>query len=206
MCGGRVLLSGTQRRAESKRERDSVLERTPVTCLNKQHFCRGILIHQCPPPLRVQRTIKSSKKRGPTGSVRWTRGRKQVSKRSTHARPGMHMQQCPAVPLDHWYDTWGDGGRVGVLLDPPAPTWCTAACGSGGIRFPWSSAARNHHYLCPITSGEEGGGGIEAAGVYRVGLPGVRRCSWIGGWVGGGGRAGWTHCEREPTGLPLGTR
>ena len=25
-------------------------------------------------------------------------GRKQVSKRSTHARPGMHMQQCPAVP------------------------------------------------------------------------------------------------------------
>ena len=24
-------------------------------------------------------------------------GRKQVSKRSTHARPGMHMQQCSAV-------------------------------------------------------------------------------------------------------------
>ena len=33
------------------------------------------------------------------------RGRKQVSKRSTHARPGMHMQQCPAVPHDHRYDT-----------------------------------------------------------------------------------------------------
>ena len=32
-------------------------------------------------------------------------GRKQVSKRSTHACPGMHMQQCPAVPHDHWYDT-----------------------------------------------------------------------------------------------------
>ena len=28
-------------------------------------------------------------------------GRKQVSKRSTHARPGMHMQQCSAVPRDH---------------------------------------------------------------------------------------------------------
>ena len=25
-------------------------------------------------------------------------GRKQVTKRSTHARPGMHMQQCSAVP------------------------------------------------------------------------------------------------------------
>ena len=34
-----------------------------------------------------------------------TPGRKQVSKRSTHARPGMHMQQCSAVPCDHWYDT-----------------------------------------------------------------------------------------------------
>ena len=33
-------------------------------------------------------------------------GRKQVSKRSTHARPGMHMQQCSAVPCDHWYDTY----------------------------------------------------------------------------------------------------
>ena len=32
-------------------------------------------------------------------------GRKHVSKRSTHARPGMHMQQCPAVPQDRWYDT-----------------------------------------------------------------------------------------------------
>ena len=26
-------------------------------------------------------------------------GRKHVTKRSTHARPGMHMQQCSAVPL-----------------------------------------------------------------------------------------------------------
>ena len=34
------------------------------------------------------------------------RGRKQVSKRYTHARPGMHMQQCSAVPCDHWYDTY----------------------------------------------------------------------------------------------------
>ena len=33
------------------------------------------------------------------------RGRKQVSKRSIHARSGMHMQQCLAVPQDHWYDT-----------------------------------------------------------------------------------------------------
>ena len=43
----------------------------------------------------------------PRGEVRTTvaRGRKQVSKRSTHARPGMHMQQCPAVPQDHGYDT-----------------------------------------------------------------------------------------------------
>ena len=32
-------------------------------------------------------------------------GRKQVSKRHKHARPGMHMQQCPAVPHDHRYDT-----------------------------------------------------------------------------------------------------
>ena len=26
-------------------------------------------------------------------------GRTQVNKRSTYARPGMHMQQCPAVPI-----------------------------------------------------------------------------------------------------------
>ena len=36
--------------------------------------------------------VKQKKNRG------WGGGRKQVSKRSTHARPGMHMQQCPAVP------------------------------------------------------------------------------------------------------------
>ena len=29
------------------------------------------------------------------------RGHKQVSKHSTHSRPGMHMQQCSAVPRDH---------------------------------------------------------------------------------------------------------
>ena len=34
-----------------------------------------------------------------------TEGRKQVSQRSTHARPGMHMQQCSAVQHDHRYDT-----------------------------------------------------------------------------------------------------
>ena len=37
--------------------------------------------------------------------VRKCGGRKQVSKRSAHARPGMHMQQCSVVPQDHWYDT-----------------------------------------------------------------------------------------------------
>ena len=30
-------------------------------------------------------------------------GPKQVSKRSTHVPPGMHMQQCPAVPQDNWW-------------------------------------------------------------------------------------------------------
>ena len=36
---------------------------------------------------------------------RQERGHKQVSKRSTHARPGVHMQQCSAVRQDHRYDT-----------------------------------------------------------------------------------------------------
>ena len=43
--------------------------------------------------------------RGVLNYFRGCRGRKQVSKRSTHAGPGMHMQQCPAVPHDHWCDT-----------------------------------------------------------------------------------------------------
>ena len=47
-------------------------------------------------------TPKSCEERN---GVSTNEGRKQVTKRSTHARPGMHMQQCPAVPHDHWYDT-----------------------------------------------------------------------------------------------------
>ena len=41
-------------------------------------------------------------------------GREQVTKRSTHARPGMHMQLCPAIPeiLRKYTDPklWGGGG------------------------------------------------------------------------------------------------
>ena len=41
-----------------------------------------------------------------SGCCRGGVGHKQVTKRSTHARPGMHMQQCSAVPETHLSGTF----------------------------------------------------------------------------------------------------
>ena len=88
----------------------------------------------CPPPPTVYGRCNTPLHRtrdvleGGGGALRgWGGGRKQVSKRSTHARPGMHMQQCSAVPQDRWYDTnvlpyKGGGGGQGEVGCPPPPT------------------------------------------------------------------------------------
>ena len=56
------------------------------------------------PPISQHQKVKQRLHGRPTGArtISWARGHKQVSKSSTHARPGMHMQQCSAVPQDHW--------------------------------------------------------------------------------------------------------
>ena len=91
-------------------------------------------------------------------------GRKQVSKRSTHARPGMHMQQCPAVPHDHRYDTrvlpyncsWGGGGG-------------SAGGGGGGVMAAWPGGGglrATHYYHMHTSRGCLGAWGYR--GMYAV--------------------------------------
>ena len=86
-------------------------------------------------------------------------GRKQVSKHSTHARPGMHMQQCPAVPHDHRYDTrvlpyncsWGGGG--GRREGGGGGNGSLAGGGGGGLRA-------THYYHMHTLKGVSGGMGV----------------------------------------------
>ena len=58
-------------------------------------------------------------------------GGRQVTKRSTHARPGMQLQPCSAIRCDAWYLTYQvlHAHSTENSLTLPPPGWATGISG-----------------------------------------------------------------------------
>ena len=111
-------------------------------------------------------------------------GRKHVSKRSTHARSGMHMQQCSAVPSDHWYDTnvlsYKSLRGGGVWRPRQGPTLGCWAWGGRGL------------HVVPVA---QGGGRLPRACMpVLVGGDGAATPAHFSTGGGGGGRRAPAAC------------